>query len=166
MDDVATKRRRPFAKSRSRTSRLAALSLIALFGPIGCHSGFRASVRRRRIRFQIGGDVGRRLMHLTSTLLVVVLLVIISTIAWVLLTSVDQASETREETGEIAVVGEIGAEFHQEVAVADQLVSEMLLKRLASAPFRSSTTRDTIGAAEDGEPLPISHPSFQRPLRP
>lgn len=166
MDDVATKRRRPFAKSRSRTSRLAALGLIALFGPIGCHSGFRASIRRHRVRFQIGGDVGRRLMHLTSTLLVVVLLVIISTIAWVLLTSVDQASETREETGEIAVVGEIGAEFHQEVAVADQLVSEMLLKRLASAPFRSSTTRDTIGAAEDGEPLPISHPSFQRPLRP
>ena len=105
-------------------------------------------------------------MHLTSTVLVVVLLVIISTIAWVLLTSADQASETREETGEIALVGEIAAEFHQEVAVADQLVSEMLLERPASAPFRSSTTRDTIGAAEDGEPLPISHPSFQRPLRP
>ena len=166
MDDVATKRRRPFAKSRSRTSQLAAFGLIALFGPIGCHSGFRASVRRRRVRFQIRRDVGRRLMHLTSTLLVVVLLVIISTIAWVLLTSVDQASETREETGEIAVVGEIGAEFHQEVVVAYQSVSEMLLKRLASAPFRSSTTRDTIGAAEDGEPLPISHPGFQRPLRP
>ena len=165
MDDVATKRRRPFAKSRSRTSRFAALGLIALFGPIGCHCGFRASVRRRRARFQIGGDVGRRL-HLTSTVLVVVLLVIISTIAWVLLTSADQASETREETGEIALVGEIAAEFRQEAAVADQLVSEMLLERQASAPFRSSTTRDTIGAAEDGEPLPISHLSFQRPLRP
>ena len=166
MDDVATKRRRPFAKSRSRTSRFAAVGLIALFGPIGCRYGFRASVRRRRARFQIGGDMGRRLMHLTSTVLVVALLAIISTIAWVLVTSADQASETREKTGGIALVGEIAAEFHQEVAVADQLVSEMLLERPASAPFRSSTTRDTIGAAEDGEPLPISHPSFQRPLRP
>ena len=159
MDGVIVKLRRRATWSRRRMSLPALLGSIAL-SVLRLPLWVRASVKRRRVRFQLRKDVGRHLMHLSSTVLVGVLLVIISTIAWVLISSVDQAPKIREETEQIALVVEIEAAFHQEVAVADQLVSEMLLERPAAAPSGSSTTGDAIGAAAEGEPPPTSHPNL------
>ena len=101
-----------------------------------------------------------RLTHLGSVALVVVLFVITGTIAWVLVNSVEQATEISEETEEIRLVLEIESEFHGQVEVANQLVTEMLSERPAGTRSESSTTGDALGAATEGEPPPTPHPNL------
>lgn len=160
MDDVIAKLRRRAPDSGRRMSRLATLSLIAL----SVHRlppWVRASVRRLRVRFQISNDVGHRILRLIPLVVMGALLAIIGAISWVLIISMDQASEIGEETEQAAIVAEVGAALHQELAVADQLLTnEMLLESLADAPSGSSTTGDAIRAATEGEPPPTSHPNL------